>query len=141
MRKRIVAFLCMMMVFTMTTGVAMAEQVYWSEQCDKNSYRDSKWGDASKFSVYGTSNLAYLTLENTSGSAKYLTCQMAEYTDNIGWTNSSSAAGLKPNGVQISTQIARNTDIAGYYYHGGYCYNDQSCSRVIDDYLYKAYQD
>ena len=141
MRRKIAVFLCMMMVFAMTTGVAMAKQEYWDEQQDKKPYNDSVLGDASKFSVYGTSNLAYVTIENTSGTYKYLTCQMAEYVDNIGWRNSTSASGYKASGIQISTQISRDIKMVGYYYHGGYCYNDQSCSRAIDDYLYKAYQD
>ena len=88
MKKRIIAFLCMMMVFTVTTAVALAGQEYWDEQCDDNPYRVSKWGDASVFVAYGTNNLAYVTLENNSGSTKYLTCQMREYSDNVGWTDS-----------------------------------------------------
>lgn len=141
MKKRIIAFLCMMMVFTVTTAVALAGQEYWDEQCDDNPYRVSKWGDASVFVAYGTNNLAYVTLENNSGSTKYLTCQMREYSDNVGWTDSSSASGLKQSGVQISCEISRQTNLVGYYYHGGYCYNDQSGSWAIDDYLFKAYQD
>lgn len=140
MRKRIAVFLCMMMVFAMTTGVAMAMDYSGKVQCDANPYEHPEIGDASKFVAYGTNNLAYVTMKNTSGSSKYLTCQMGEYTANVGWTDSSSASGMEPNGIQISTRISRQTSVVGYYYHGGYCYNDQSCSWAIDDYLFKGCQ-
>lgn len=140
MRKRIAAFLCMMMVFTMTTGVAMAMVIDEKGQHNSNEYEVPFTGSSSKIWARATDYFAYTTLENTSNASKYLTCQVMEYTVNDGWTNSNASSGLKLHGAQVNTQISRDAGLVGYYFYGGYCYNDQSCSWVIDDYTYKGYQ-
>ena len=140
MRKKISIFLCVMMVFVMSTGVAMAKTYNEKRQQDAKSYNVQQIGGSSELWARATNNTAYVTLENTSSSSKYLTCQMNEYTANVGWTDIASAEGMELPGCQISAQISRQTSLAGYYYYAGYCYNDQSCRVVLDDYLYKGYQ-
>lgn len=140
MRKRIAVFLCMMMVFAMTTGVAMAKVVEDYGQKDGNNFDVPLTGTYSKFAAKGENYNAYATIENTSTASKYLTCQVREYKINVGWTNSNSGNGVSLPGVQVSTSIIRQKSLIGYYFYGGYCYNDQSCSWVMDDYTYKAYQ-
>ena len=140
MKKRIAAFLCMMMVFVMTTGVAMAKVVDEYGQKDGNKYDVTLTGTYSRFEAKGQDYYAYATIENTSTSSKYLTCQVAEYTVNVGWTDSSSGNGVCLPDEQVNTSISRQKNLAGYYFYGGYCYNDQSCAWAMDDYTYKAYQ-
>lgn len=140
MKKRISIFICMMLAVIMTTGVVFATTKEGADQWDESDYNKQYLGSSSEFWARSDGAKAYVTIENTSTSSRYLTCQMREFTANIGWTDTSENAGTALKGVQVSTEIIRDLDIVGYYYHLGKCFVNQYTGVVLDTYSYDAYQ-
>lgn len=140
MRKRIVAFLCMMMVFTMTTGVAMAKSVDGKGQQDNREYRVAYEGVASEFIARATSNKAYTIIKNTANYNRDLVCTVRSYRANIGWTSEQRNSDTLLPDQQIDIIMDRDKSVVGYYYHTGKCYYNEHGGALIDSYTYKAFQ-
>ncbi len=143
MKKRIIVFMCAMMVLLMATGVVFATTESGWDIVDKSTYNKQYVGSSSVFWARAYSdNVVYTTIENTSSSTRYLSCQIREYKANFGWQGNVEEFETVYPGIQLNAVYEyRDTDLVGYYYHHGKCYMNQYSGAILDTYTYKAYQD
>ncbi len=141
-KKKAIAFICMMVTMIMVSTMAFATTKDENSQVASGNYYKTYTGTSSKFIARSYEvNTVYSTLENTSTSTKYLVCQVREYKANIGWTaNETVQQNTLPDVKLEAIYEERNSDMTGYYYHHSICYANSYSGQVLDSYTYKACQ-
>lgn len=140
MRKKISIFLCVMMVFVMSTGVAMAKTVNEKGQHNNSNYEKTYTGTGSKFSARAAYDEVYTAIENTSNYNRYLICTVRPYKANIGWLEQEKNASMELPGIQINISMERDKEMVGYYFHTADCDYNEHSGVSEDSYAYSAYQ-
>lgn len=140
MKKTKIIFITTLLLLIMISGTVFATTKSESGYVQTSSYKKTCSGISSNCIFVGDDTDVYSIINNLSSDSRYLTTVAWEYSYNIGWTAQDEDSKTVKYGYQVTSEVARNKKIDGYYHHVAKCYANPYSYHLYDSYTYKAIQ-
>ncbi len=130
-------FVCTLVLLIMFTGTVFAYTVNTEENVKNETYVKNYTGASSVCAIVGRTDLAYITVTNTSTATRYLTATVGENKRGYGWTARQSQSNDYAPGLQLMSSVVRDyTDADMFYQYIGKCHENRYNNHLYDDYQY-----